>query len=141
MNTPASPAKPSPATTEKNKKKENNLKKIKQKRKKSAREKIYLGQFQEDLNFLEDLVEFQKLCQQQTKTQYTVKRKYFIRKYFLFVVKIPVKNLAISTVNYLVTKPSRHKILFFSFITKSSVTMTYRLHVVVGGIYMYYVYH
>ena len=77
MNTLASPAKPSPATTEKNKKKENNLKKIKQKRKKSAREKIYLGQFQEDLNFLEDLVEFQKLCQQQTKTQYTVKENIF----------------------------------------------------------------
>ena len=76
------PAKPSLATVDKNKKKENNLKKIKQKRKRSAREKIYLGQFQEDLNFLEDFVEFQKVCQQQIKTQYTV-RKYLIRKYFL----------------------------------------------------------
>ena len=73
----ANAAKPPLASAEKNKKKENNLKKIKQKKKRSAREKIYLGQFQEDLNFLEDFVEFQKLCQQQTKTQYTV-RKYLI---------------------------------------------------------------
>ena len=69
------PAKPSlTPTVDKNKKKENNLKKIKQKRKRSAREKIYLGQFQEDLYFLEDFVEFQKVCQQQTKTKYTVRK-------------------------------------------------------------------
>ena len=73
MKIQANPAKPSIATAEKNKKKENTIKKIKQKRKRSVREKIYLGQFQDDLNFLEDFVEFQKLCQQQTKTQYTVK--------------------------------------------------------------------
>ena len=101
----ANAAKPPLASAEKNKKKENNLKKIKQKRKRSAREKIYLGQFQEDLNFLEDFVEFQRLCQHQTKTPYTV-RKYFIRKYFMFSGQIPVKNLALSTVNYLVTKSS-----------------------------------
>ena len=68
------PTKPSLATGDKNKKKENNLKKIKPKRKRSAREKIYLGQFQEDLYFLEDFVEFQKVCQQQTKTKYTVRK-------------------------------------------------------------------
>ena len=74
---------PATATSEKNKKKENNLKKIKQKRKRSAREKIYLGQFQEDLNFLEDFVEFQKLCQHQTKTPYTVRK--YLKKIFVNV--------------------------------------------------------
>lgn len=33
----------------------------------------------------------------------------------MFVFKIPVKNLAISTVNYLVTKPTHHEILFFHY--------------------------
>ena len=58
---------------DKNKKKQNNLMKIKPKRKKCARERIYLGKFQDDLNFLSDFVEFQRLCQQQMKTKYTVK--------------------------------------------------------------------
>ena len=53
-------------------KKENILTKFKPRRKKTAREKIYLGKFEDDLSFLEDFVDFQKLCQQQTKTQYTV---------------------------------------------------------------------
>ena len=47
----------------------------------------------------------------------------------MFVVKIPVKNLAMSTVNYLVTKPSHHKILLFSIHNKIfSYSMTYRFY-------------
>ena len=70
MSSRETPSKPSASGPEKQKKKEINL--LRPRRKKTARERIYLGKFEDDLSFLEDFVEFQKLCQQDTKSQYTV---------------------------------------------------------------------
>ena len=70
MSSRETPSKPSASGPEKQKKKEINL--LRPRRKKTARERIYLGKFEDDLSFLEDFVEFQKLCQHETKSQYTV---------------------------------------------------------------------